>query len=57
MESIDKVKKYLSEEKIDEESGMERGEKTLKCPSCGMTNFVHAGGQCGLGIWRFILTK
>lgn len=56
MESVEEVKKYLSENKIHEESDMEKGDKTLKCPSCGMINFAHSS-NCELNIGRFILDK
>jgi hypothetical protein len=50
----DKTKEYIREEKIYIESDGERGDKTLKCPSCGMDNFVHSS-SCELEINKFIL--
>ena len=50
----DKVKKYLFEERLHIETEGEKGNITLKCPSCGMINFVHAGGICELENWKKI---
>jgi hypothetical protein len=50
----DKTKEYIREEKIYIESDGERGDKTLKCSSCGMDNFVHSS-SCELEINKFIL--
>ncbi|MBM2820385.1 MAG: hypothetical protein HW405_145 [Candidatus Berkelbacteria bacterium] len=57
MESIDEVKKYLSEQELNIKTDGDTGDKTLKCPSCRMPDFVHAGGQCELDAWHLVLTN
>ena len=46
------VNKYLEEEKLNEDTGGVKGNRKLKCPSCGLDNFVHADGICELDIPR-----
>ena len=48
------IKKYLCEEKINFESDGEKGDATLKCPSCGLDNFAHSS-NCELEINRIIV--
>lgn len=50
------VEKYLAEEQLNFETNGENGDKTLKCPSCRMVDFVHADGICELDCWRIILS-
>ena len=50
----DKIKKYIHEEIVYYETSGEKGDTTLKCPCCGMDNFVHSS-NCELEINRFIL--
>ncbi|MFA4995635.1 MAG: hypothetical protein WC536_00645 [Patescibacteria group bacterium] len=38
---------YLHEESLDFQTNGERGDSTLKCPSCGMIDFVHTN-KCEL---------
>ena len=54
---MSKIKEYLSEEKLNFETCGDQGDKTLKCPSCEMDNFVHAGGVCELDIWKKLIKE
>ncbi len=53
---LDEVKRYLWEEKFHFDSDQEKGDRTLKCPSCGMDDFAHADGVCELDVWRKIIS-
>ncbi len=48
--------KKVMEEKLNEDIDRERGDKTLKYPSCGMDDFVHVGDICELDVWRKIIS-
>lgn len=54
---IEGLKKYLREEKSNIQTDGEKDNKTLKCPLCGMTDFVHAGGGCELDMLCLILNN
>ncbi len=45
---------YLKEEKLYFDSDGEQGNEDLKCPSCDLMNFVHAGGVCELEVIKKI---
>lgn len=51
----DEVNKYLEEERLNNDTDGEKGDRTLKCPSCGMDNFAHADGICELDIPRNLI--